>query len=318
MKSQFETPSLEPSRHCLSTWRTSVASRIAELSQPTSSTTRLTVAPGAGPSTPRPGRRCTLRARRALARPEVPCRTAPRSHPPRRGARRAAPRPRPGRPPARRAEVAALVRRCVAAYGGKDALARAARDAAGGAGHLAPPPRRGRADRPRPRAPRPAPRRDRLPRLAAEIRVARRRARVAQRRGGGGPRLASMLLQAARLDLPGAPLGVGGEGGGPRDRRGGRRAASGCSPSSPRPGLVVEASIDVATALIVRSRGASRDPGMPLEFVTTYGDFRKVNGVTRRRSASRTGRTAGPPGRPSSRRWSSRKRSPTRRSGRSG
>jgi hypothetical protein len=37
--SQRETPSLVPSRHCFSTWRARVASRIAELTQPTSSTT---------------------------------------------------------------------------------------------------------------------------------------------------------------------------------------------------------------------------------------------------------------------------------------
>jgi hypothetical protein len=37
--SQRETPSLVPSRHCFSTWRARVASRIAELVHPTSSTT---------------------------------------------------------------------------------------------------------------------------------------------------------------------------------------------------------------------------------------------------------------------------------------
>ena len=47
----------------------------------------------------------------------------------------------------------------------------------------------------------------------------------------------------------------------------------------PAPGLVVEAALDPATGRILRSRGASRDPGMPLEFVTTYSDFRKVDGV---------------------------------------
>jgi hypothetical protein len=40
-KSQRDTPSLVPSRHCLRTWRARVARRIAELSQPTSSTTRV-------------------------------------------------------------------------------------------------------------------------------------------------------------------------------------------------------------------------------------------------------------------------------------
>jgi hypothetical protein len=38
-KSQRDTPSLVPSRHCFATCRASVASRIAELTQPTASTT---------------------------------------------------------------------------------------------------------------------------------------------------------------------------------------------------------------------------------------------------------------------------------------
>jgi hypothetical protein len=47
----------------------------------------------------------------------------------------------------------------------------------------------------------------------------------------------------------------------------------------PAPGLVVEAAIDARSGRIVRSRGTSRDPGMPLEFITSYEDFRKVDGV---------------------------------------
>ena len=45
------------------------------------------------------------------------------------------------------------------------------------------------------------------------------------------------------------------------------------------PGLEVEAAIDAATGRIVRSRGVGRDASFPLEFVTSYSDFRKVDGV---------------------------------------
>jgi hypothetical protein len=39
MNSQRDTPSLVPSRHCFATWLARVASSIAELSQPMSTTT---------------------------------------------------------------------------------------------------------------------------------------------------------------------------------------------------------------------------------------------------------------------------------------
>src|SRR6266545_841075 len=117
---------------------------------------------------------------------------------------------------------AALVRRCVAAYGGKDALARSA--------------------------------------------VTRQEGRV------------TLILQAARLDLP-ALLSAWVEriedhGTAELDGRTVRVVAI-----EPAPGLVVEALIDPASARILRSRGTSRDGAMPLEFATTYEDFRAVEGV---------------------------------------
>jgi hypothetical protein len=44
------------------------------------------------------------------------------------------------------------------------------------------------------------------------------------------------------------------------------------------PGLVVEADLDPASGRILRSRAVSAS-GPPLEFVTTYGDFRAVDGL---------------------------------------
>ena len=93
-----------------------------------------------------------------------------------------------------------------------------------------------------------------------------------------GPRLAAMMLQAARLDLPAlldawvakvqdrGTLELGGK-------------TLRVLAVEPAPGLVVEAAIDPATGRILRSRGASTDPAMPLEFVTTYSDFKTVSGV---------------------------------------
>ena len=44
------------------------------------------------------------------------------------------------------------------------------------------------------------------------------------------------------------------------------------------PGVVVEAGIDPATGRILRSRGSAAGPA-PVEFITTYSDFRTVDGV---------------------------------------
>ena len=93
-----------------------------------------------------------------------------------------------------------------------------------------------------------------------------------------GGRLAAMILQAARLDLPALLAAwvakVEDRGVGEVEGRRVRVLAI-----APAPGLVVLAELDVATARVVRSRGSSRDPGMPLAFETTYGDFRQVDGV---------------------------------------
>jgi len=191
------------------------------------------------------------------------------------GPARAAPRAE-ARPS--RAEVAALVRRCVAAYGGKDALARAAvTRQEGRVTSLLHPGVDGRIVRGYARP----------GRLRVEIAFPGSPPEVRVLDGGRGwrngeevesMRLASMLLQAARLDLPALLLaweekvedrGTADVGGTPV-----RVLAL-----EPAPGIVVEAAIDLRTALVVRSRGSSRDPGMPLEFVTTYGDFRTVGGV---------------------------------------
>jgi hypothetical protein len=93
-----------------------------------------------------------------------------------------------------------------------------------------------------------------------------------------GPRLAAMMLQAARLDLP-ALLDAWAakvEDRGTLDLAGKTLRVLAVEPA---PGLVVEAALDPATGRILRSRGASRDPAMPLEFITTYSDFRVISGV---------------------------------------
>lgn len=179
-------------------------------------------------------------------------------------------------PPA--GDVGALVDRCVAAYGGKAALARAARSRVegsvtsvilhpGGAGRIV------RAY-------------ERPGRLRVEIDYPGAPPEVRVLDGGKGwrngvdatgPRLDAMILQAARLDLPAllsAPRA--------RVRDGGTADVGGTKVRlvavEPAPGLLVEAAIDPGTGRILRSRGAST-AGVPLEFVTTYSDFREVQGV---------------------------------------
>jgi hypothetical protein len=87
-----------------------------------------------------------------------------------------------------------------------------------------------------------------------------------------------MVLQAARLDLPAllqsslAKL-----------RDGGKAKVAGTNVRllavEPAPGLLVEAAIDPATGRILRSRGASTSGPTPLEFVTTYSGFERIEGV---------------------------------------
>jgi hypothetical protein len=93
-----------------------------------------------------------------------------------------------------------------------------------------------------------------------------------------GPPLAAMILQAARLDLPALLSAwvakVEDRGTGEVDGKPVRILSL-----QPAPGLVVQAEVEIATARVLRSRGTSSDPGMPLAFETTYADFRKVDGV---------------------------------------
>jgi len=172
---------------------------------------------------------------------------------------------------------AALVRRCVAAYGGKDALARSAVTRQEGRVTSILHPEPGRIVRAYARP----------GRLRVETAFPGSPPETRVLDGGRGwrngeavesARLASMILQAARLDLP-ALLSAWVEriedhGTAELDGRTVRVVAI-----EPAPGLVVEALIDPASARILRSRGTSRDRAMPLEFATTYEDFRAVEGV---------------------------------------
>jgi hypothetical protein len=175
-------------------------------------------------------------------------------------------------------DVAGVVRRCVDAYGGKAALARAAATRQeGSVTSILNPGATGRIVRAYARP----------GKLRVEIAFPAARSEVRILDGGKGwrdgeevesARLAAMILQAARLDLPAllqaweARL---------EDR--GVAEVDGTAVRvlalQPAPGLVVEAGIDPRSGRILRSRGSSRDPGMPLEFVTSYEDFRKVDGV---------------------------------------
>jgi hypothetical protein len=170
-----------------------------------------------------------------------------------------------------------LLDRCVAAYGGKAALDRAAVARHEGRVTSVLQPGAGRIVRAYARP----------GRLRVEIAYPGSTPEVRIVDGGRGwrngeevasARLAAMILQATRVDLP-ALLSAW------RDRVEDRVAdhVDGTPVRilavQPAPGLEVEAAIDVATGRILRSRGASRDPAMPLEFVTGYEDFRKVDGV---------------------------------------
>jgi hypothetical protein len=93
-----------------------------------------------------------------------------------------------------------------------------------------------------------------------------------------GPRLDAMTLQAARLDLP-ALLSVPGTS--IEDR--GKGEVEGTTVRvlaiEPAPGLTVEAHVDVASGRILKSRGSTGGKLTPIAFETTYGDFRKIDGV---------------------------------------
>jgi hypothetical protein len=174
--------------------------------------------------------------------------------------------------------VAPLVRRCVEAYGGRAALATAARTRqVGTVTSIMHPEGGGRIGRVYARP----------GRLRVEIAYGRAAPEIRVLDGGKGwrdgepaqgPRLAAMMLQAARMDLPALLDAWAAK---VRDRGtlelDGRRLR--VLAVEPAPGLVVEAAIDPATGRIHRSRGASTDPATPLEFTTTYSDFRTISGV---------------------------------------
>ncbi len=193
---------------------------------------------------------------------------------PRRGSVHAAPAPRE----ASRDGVAALVRRCVEAYGGAAAVGRAARSVHEGTVtsllHPGAPGRIGRAY-------------SRPGRLRVEVAFADSAEPEIRVLAGGrgwrhgkeveGPLLTSMILQAARMDLP-ALLAAGGA----KVEARGTLALDGKTLQvlalTLAPGVVVEAAIDPGTGRILRSRGSAAGPA-PVEFITTYSDFRTVDGV---------------------------------------
>ena len=175
-------------------------------------------------------------------------------------------------------EVRALVKQCVAAYGGPAALAKLGRVRQDGrvSSTVLHPGEPGRIARV---AERPGRLRVEIlyPGTPVEVRV------LAAGRGwrGGaevqGPALAAMVLQAARLQLPALLAAAAGE-----LRDAGTWALEGATlrvlSLELAPGVVIEAGLDPATGRILRSRGTAAGP-MPLEFVTTFGDFRVVEGV---------------------------------------
>ncbi len=188
----------------------------------------------------------------------------------------AAARPAPRTSPAG-AATPQLVARCVEAYGGKRAVVRLARSRSEGTvTSLLHPGQPGRIARLY----------ERSGRLRVEIAFPGAPVEIRVLDGGrgwrfgeevGGPFLASMILQAARLDLP-ALLAAW-------ERKLEDRGTWQLEGKTLRvlalevaPGVTVEAGIDPATGRILRSRGTAAG-AMPLEFVTTYSDFRKVDGV---------------------------------------
>jgi hypothetical protein len=175
-------------------------------------------------------------------------------------------------------DVPALVKRCVAAYGGKEALARAA--VTRQEGRVTSLLHQGQSGRIARAYARPGKLRVETswPDGTGEIRILDGGRGWREGEEVSGPRLAAMLLQAARLDIPALLSAwvakVEDHGTGQVDGRPVRILSL-----QPAPGLVVQAEVEVATGRVLRSRGASVDPGMPLAFETTYGDFRKVDGV---------------------------------------
>jgi hypothetical protein len=185
----------------------------------------------------------------------------------------------PPAPPGVSPEVHALVTSCVAAYGGPRAVARMARIRQEGTvtSEVLHPGTPGRIARAYQRA----------ARLRVEIAYPDAPAEVRVLDGDKGwrfgqpvegPFLTSMLLQAARMDLPGLLAA--------REERiqdrgtaavGGKQVRILALPLSP--GLVIEAHLEPDTGRIVRSRGAAEGAGPQMSFETTYSEFRQVDGV---------------------------------------
>lgn len=172
----------------------------------------------------------------------------------------------------------ALIRRCVAAYGGEAALARSAAVVhEGSVTSIQHPGRTGRIGRAFAR-----PGRLRVEitypgEAGGEIRVLDGARGWRDGREAAGPPLQAMVLQAARLDLV-ALLSARADA--VQDR--GTLALEGKTlrvlAVAVAPGLEVEAALDPSTARILRSRSASTvEPR--IEFVTTYADFKTVEGV---------------------------------------
>jgi hypothetical protein len=187
----------------------------------------------------------------------------------------------------------ALVSRCVNAYGGERALAAArTRRDAGSVTSVLHPGVTGRIARAYAR-----PGRLRVetawPDAPGEVRVLDGGKGWRSGQPAQGPQLVAMILQAARLDLPSLLQSfvkrVQDHGTWQHEGKALRVLAIEVGP-----GLVVEAGIDPATGHILRSRGAGRGE-TPVEFVTTYSDFRKVNGalVPFREGNWANGRTTG-------------------------
>jgi hypothetical protein len=176
------------------------------------------------------------------------------------------------------ADVAALVQRCVAAYGGEAAIAKTSRSHVEGTvtSLVLRPGATGRIAR-------------------AYERPSRLRVEIAYAAGDGeirvldgdhgwrdgqpaeGPRLAAMVLQAARVDLPALLRASHEVRDGGSAEVGGRKVR--LVAVEPARGLLVEAAIDPQNGRILRSRGASTAGPAPIEFVTTYSEFRTIEGV---------------------------------------
>jgi hypothetical protein len=174
--------------------------------------------------------------------------------------------------------AAELARRSVAAYGGAEAIARASAFVqTGTVTSLLHPGMTGTIGRAFQRP-------DRLrvevayPDRSGEIRILDGAAGWRNSEPAAGAQLTSMVLQAARLDIPGLLARKGGQ---VRDRgtwqhEGKTLRVLGLEV---RPGLWLEAGIDPATGLVLRSRSVAAGSRSPLEFVTSYSEFREVGGV---------------------------------------